>query len=90
MSDAPIARPVVEAEAQLQRRLDFALSHCTLFCVATEENQSMNVLSKVKSDSRVAALKEAVDSGERPDRTEPRIASGADKKPHPDDKMPTL
>ena len=45
----------------------------------------MNVLSKVKSDKRVVEVKEAVDSGDAPDRAQARVASGFDKPkdPHP-------
>ena len=43
----------------------------------------MNVLSKAKSDKRVAEMKEAVGSGEAPDRAEARVASGGLKKPGP-------
>ena len=41
----------------------------------------MNTLSKVKSDKRVAEIKDAVDSGEALERAEAKVASGVLKKP---------
>lgn len=62
-------------------QLDFHSAASTLLCVATQQNQPMNVLSKVKSDKRVVEVKEAVDSGEAIDRASAKVASGL-LKPH--------
>ena len=48
-----------------------------------EEYQSMNVLSKVKSDKRVVEVKKAIDSGDRLEPAKANIASGLLKKSPP-------
>ncbi len=43
----------------------------------------MNTFEKIRSDKRVVAIKDAVDSGETVDRAEAKVASGFAKKAPP-------